>query len=136
MLLKNIKKLYYFIYYCNFRVMNSIADRYMKKAPYDVHGWTWPMFVLILNLGTINQLFNTLIFSDKYTFYFVGGYLGIAIFNFFVFTYKKRHIAIIKECSQLPFRIRRFGVVFFATYSIVSIIVLFVVIFGDLHVSL
>lgn len=115
--------------------MNSIADRYLKKAPYDVHGWTWPMFVLILNLITLDSLLSLTMVSDKNMKYLLGSYIILAIFNFFVFTYKKRHTAIIDECSRLPFRIRRFGVVFFATYSIVSIIVLFVVIFGDLHVS-
>lgn len=131
MIFQKIKKLFYFIYYCNFRIMDSIADRYMKNSP--IHGWSWPMFVSILNLGTINQLFNSFIFRDKNINYILGIYFGIAIFNFLVFTYKNRHTKIIEECLQLPYRTRRFGVVFFAIYSIVSFIALFVVIFGDIH---
>ena len=133
-LFQKIRKYYYFIYYCNYKVMDSIADKYMKAAPYNVHGWTWPMFIFILNLMTIDSLMSTTIFKPENTTYFWMSYCGIALLNFFIFTYKKRHIKIVEECSRLPFRIRRFGVTFFAVYSIASFVILFVVIFADWHV--
>jgi hypothetical protein len=41
----------------------------MKNSP--IHGWTWPMFIIIINLGIIDQLFTTAIFSDSNLFYFI-----------------------------------------------------------------
>ena len=134
MIFRKIRKIYYFMYYCSFRVMDSMADRYMKNS--IVHGWTMQLFVLSLNLIPIDSLFNLTIYTPKNSNYFWGILLIIVVFNFFVFTYKNRHSAIIEECSQLPYRIRRFGVVFFASYSILSIIAFIVIIFGDLHIQL
>lgn len=125
MLFRNIRKLYYFMFYCNFRIMDTIADKYMKNSP--IHGWSWPMFILIFNLATIDSLLNLNIFSEKNFYYCAGTYVIVAIFNFFVFTNKNRSKAIIEECSRLPYRFRRFGVTFFAYYSILSMITLFVV---------
>ena len=136
MLFQKIRKFYYFIYYCNFRVMWEISDRYYKKAPYKVHGWTWPMFVFMFNLMTIDSLFDTAIFNPENQLYFWMCYGSIAVFNFFVFTYKKRSDAIIKECSELPYGIRRFGVTFFAFYPFISVIGLFVVLFGGWQIRL
>jgi hypothetical protein len=136
MLFRKIRKFYYFIYYCNFKVMDRISDRYFKDAPYKVHGWTWPMFIFMFNLMTIDSLFNTPFFKPENDIYFWMFYGSIAVFNFFVFTYKKRSDAIIKECSELPLGIRRFGVTFFAIYPFVSIIGLFVVLFGGWQIRL
>ena len=133
MVFQKIKKFYYFIYYCNFRILDSIASKNMKNSP--IHGWTWPMFIIIINLGIIDQLFTTAIFSDSNSFYFIGIYLCLAIFNFYTFTYKDKHTLIIKECNSIPYHFRYFGVTFFAIYSILSLITLLVVIFAGWHIQ-
>jgi len=128
MLFQKIRKLYFFIYYCNFRIMDSIASKSMKNS--SVHGWTWPMFVLSLNLITIESLFNLKISVNSNINYFWVVSITLAVFNFFVFTYKDRHNFIIEECSRLPNKLRKFGIVYFALYSIFSIIAMVVVIFS------
>jgi hypothetical protein len=116
--------------------MWEVSDRTYKKSPYKVHGWTWPMFVFMFNLMTIDSLFDSAIFNPENELYFWMFYGSIAVFNFFVFNYKNRSDAIIKECSELPYGIRRFGVTFFAIYPFLSIIGLFVVLIGGWQIKL
>jgi hypothetical protein len=116
--------------------MDRISDRSFKDAPYKVHGWTWPMSIFMFNLMTIDSLFNTPFLNPENKLYFWICYGSMAVFNFFVFTYKKRSDAIIKECSELPLGIRRFGVTFFAIYPFVSIIGMFVVLIGGWQIRL
>jgi hypothetical protein len=114
--------------------MDRLADRYMKNSP--VHGWTWPMFVLSLNIMIIDSLFNFKIYGGKNMNYLWVALTCLVVFNFFVFTYKNRHAAIIEECSRLPYWMRRLGVTFFAVYSIVSLVGLLVVVFAGWKIVL
>jgi hypothetical protein len=133
MLFQKIRNLYYFMYYCNFRIMDSIASKSMKNS--SIHGWTWPMFVFCFNLAAVDSLFELDIYG-KNSHYLWGALICICLFNFFVFTYKNRHDAIIEDCSKLPYRLRRFGVLFFAFYSILSPIVMFIVLIAKWKINL
>lgn len=122
------------MYYCNFRIMDSMASKSMKNSP--IHGWTWPMVVFCFNLMTIDSLLNIGIYGKKNEYYLWGILICICIFNFFIFTYKNKHNTIIEECSRLPFKIRRFGFVFFAVYSIISPIIMFVVLIAKWKINM
>lgn len=126
MLLTFMKKLYYFAFYCNYCIMESLADKHFKESPYKIHGWTWPMFVSIPNLATIDAIFKLSVFDERNSPCLYGSYIAIAIINFFLFTYKQRHLKIIEEYSKLPSKVRTFGIVFFTVYSILSFVALFV----------
>ncbi len=124
---KIIKKAYYFIYYCNYRIMDIIADRSMKNSP--VHGFTWPSLMFFMNLMT----FALLLYGDSITkmkelsICFLIFLFSSLMFNYLIFDYKNRYLRIIDECKLISARIRYIGIVFFTLYSIFSIIGLLIV---------
>ena len=74
MIFRGIQKCYYFIYYCNFKIMDNIAAKNMKNSP--IHGWTWPMFIFGFNLMTVESLLNLTAHINEYNnyifiFYFI-----------------------------------------------------------------
>lgn len=128
-ILTTIKKIYFFIYYCNYRIMNIIADRSMKNSP--VHGFTWPSLIFFMNLITFALLLygESIQKMKELTIYSVIFLYCSLIFNYFIFDHKNRYLRIIDECKLIPERIRYIGIVFFTLYSIFSILGLLIVAF-------
>jgi hypothetical protein len=131
----SLRKAYYFVYYCNYQLMNRIADRSMKNSL--VHGFTWPSLMLFFNLMALVLLFSG---NSVQLIKVRSIYVGLFIFcflviNYFVFDYKNRGLQIIEEYKSMPSRIRYVGVVFFTLYSIFSIFGLLFIAFAGWQID-